>query len=280
MDKLSTLLGRVACHARVFFHGEFCGANQFAPDGLRGQLHLVRQGPVEFVHEQAPPLRIEEPALVFYPRGTRHALRVPDGATATLLCAEIAFQGGCVHPIARVLPDCMVIRLRDLAPMRHTLDVLFAEAQARAHGCDVILDRLCDILMIQVLRHEFACGNLDTGILAGLVDRQLAPILDAMHARPHEAWKLSSLAQLACMSRAGFAEHFRNVVGLPPMEYLTRWRIGVACRLLRDGLSVKAVSAQAGYTSPPAFTRVFTGHVGMSPRQWLRERAAFAAGSQ
>lgn len=274
MDKFSTLLGRVDLHARVFFHGESGVFERFESDGMRGHLHLVRQGPVVFEHAGAAPLRIDEPSMVFYPRGMAHTLRVPDGGGAVPLCAEVAFQGVGIHPVVRVLPDCMAIPLRGMAALQGTLDLLFAEAAARAHGADVILDRLCDVLMIQVLRREFACGRLDTGILAGLVDRQLAPVLGAMHDRPHEPWKLETLGKLAGMSRAGFTGHFRSVVGLPPMEYLTRWRIGVACRLLRDGMPVKTVSTQVGYASAPAFTRAFTGHVGSSPRQWLRGRAA------
>ena len=75
------------------------------------------------------------------------------------------------------------------------------------------------------------------------------------------------------MSRAAFSERFRTVVGIAPMEYLTRWRMGLACRLLREGMPVKVVCGQAGYRSPPAFTRAFTEHVGVSPRAWLRSFA-------
>lgn len=269
MDKLSTLIGRFTFNARVFFNGDFCDANQFRDDGA-GHLHLVRRGPVLFEHAHGEPLRVEAPSMVFYPRGTAHRLSVPDGATATLLCATIAFQDGGANPLARALPDCMHIPLAGMTPMRHTLDLLFAEAAQDAQGRTVILDRLCDVLMIQVIRHEFDKGHLNGGALAGLADRQLGPVLDAMHGRPHEPWQLQSLASLAGMSRARFTEHFRTVVGTPPVEYLTRWRIGLACRLLRKGLPVKVVSGQTGYTSPPAFTRAFTENVGMSPRQWLR----------
>jgi AraC-like DNA-binding protein len=232
----------------------------------------VRKGPVVFTHLHGEALRIEEPAMVFYPRGMRHGLEVPDGASATLLCARIVFEDRNANPLVRVLPDCMHIPLRELEPLRHTLDLLFAEASHARQGREVILDRLCDVVMVQVLRHEFDNGHLDAGMLAGLADRQLAPVLDAMHARPHEPWRLASLARLACMSRTGFTEHFRNVIGMPPVEYLTRWRIGLACQLLRKGLPVKVVSAQAGYGSPPAFTRAFVEYLGSSPRQWLRER--------
>lgn len=273
MDKLSALIGRCTFNTRVFFHGDFCDANNFKEDGRTGHLHLVRRGPVVFTHDDGSEVRVDEPAMVFYPRGMNHRLAVPQGEQASLLCALISFEDGGANPLARVLPDCMHLPLADLASMRLTLELLFTEAAGSAQGQAVILDRLCDVLMVQVLRRAFDDGGLDVGTLAGLADRHLAPVLDAIHSRPHEPWQLHSLAKLACMSRARFTEHFRDVIGTPPVEYLTRWRIGLACNLLRKGLPVKVVSAQAGYASPPAFTRAFTERVGVSPREWLRKAA-------
>ena len=277
MDKISSLVGRYSFHARVFFNGAFCEANAFAENQSAGQLHLVREGPVVFRQEDAEPLRVDAPAMVFYPRGTAHTLEIPDGAQATLLCAHISFDDGGANPLVRALPACLHLPLADMPALAHTLELLFAEAAAESQGREVILDRLCDVLMIQVLRHQFEAGSLSVGLLAGLADRQLAPALGAIHARPHEPWQLESLAREACMSRARFTEHFRNVVGVPPGEYLTRWRIGVAQNLLRKGMPVKVVSSQAGYTSAPAFTRAFTALVGASPRQWLKDVAPSSA---
>lgn len=270
MDKISSLVGRYSFRARVFFNGVFCDANAFAEDTAAGQLHLVREGPVVFRQENLPPLRVDAPAMVFYPRGTAHTLEIPEGASAKLLCAHICFEDGGANPLARALPERLYLPFAKLCALEHTLELLFAEASCANQGREVILDRLCDVLMIQVLRHEFEHGTLSIGLLAGLADRQLAPVLGAIHERAHEPWQLETLAREACMSRARFTEHFRNVVGMPPGEYLTRWRIGLAQDLLRKGMPVKVVSAQAGYTSAPAFTRAFTGLVGVSPRQWLR----------
>ena len=82
MDKLSTLIGRFTFNARVFFNGDFCDTNQFQQDGAAGHLHLVRQGPVVFEHAHGELLRVDEPSMVFYPRGAAHRLSVPDDATA------------------------------------------------------------------------------------------------------------------------------------------------------------------------------------------------------
>lgn len=271
MDKISSLVGRYSFRARVFFNGVFCDANAFPEDASAGQLHLVRSGPVVFRQEGVSPLRVDTPAMVFYPRGSAHVLDIPDGASAKLLCAHICFEDGGANPLARALPECLYLPFSNVPALEHTLELLFAEASSGHQGREVILDRLCDVLMIQVLRHEFEHGALSVGLLAGLADRQLAPALGAIHERPNEPWQIETLAREACMSRARFTEHFRNVVGMPPGEYLTRWRIGLAQDLLRKGMPVKVVSAQAGYTSAPAFTRAFTGLVGASPRQWLKD---------
>lgn len=273
MDKLSSILGRQAFSARMFFNGDFCDANQFRENGVSGHLHLVRQGPVEFVHDDGALLRIDAPSLVFYPRGSNHLLRVPKGQTASLLCADIVFAEGAANPLARLLPDCLHLPLAEVAGLGATLELLFGEAVGKGAGRELIIDRLCDVLLVQVIRREFETGRLSLGLLAGLADRQLALALQAIHERPQERWTLPALARLAGMSRAAFADHFHVVVGMPPGEYLARWRIVFGCRLLRQGMPVKLVSCRTGYTSPSTFTRAFTARMGASPRDWLRQAA-------
>lgn len=271
MDKLSSLLGRHAFKARIFFNGSFCDANQFDENGTSGHLHLIRQGSVEFQHNDGTLVRVDVPSLVFYPRGMRHLLRVPEGQTASLLCADILFEDGLANPLARVLPDCLHLPLSEIEGLRATLELLFGEAAGIAPGRELILDRMCDVLLIQVIRREFETGRLSPGLLAGLADRQLSLALAAIHERPQEAWTLQTLARVACMSRAAFAERFRDVMGLPPGEYLSCWRLALGARLLRQGMPVKLVSIHTGYTSPSTFTRAFTAQMGASPRDWLKQ---------
>lgn len=271
IDALSLLVGRHAFSARIFFNGTFCDVSDFRENGASGHLHLVREGPVEFVHDDGSVIRTDEPSLVFYPRGTSHRLRVPEGCSASLLCADIVFNEGTANPLVRVLPTCLHMPLSAVAGLDSTISLLFGEAARDAPGRELILDRLCDVLLIQVLRREFDTGKLSIELLAGLADRQLSLALAAIHERPDEPWTLPSLARVAGMSRAAFTAHFRTVMGVPPGEYLTRWRIVLGSRLLRQGLPVKLVSTRTGYTSASTFTRAFTALMGVSPRAWLRQ---------
>ena len=273
MSKLSSLLGRQAFSARIFYNGDFCDTNQFHENGSAGHLHLVRQGPVDFVHEDGKVLRIDVPSLVLYPRGISHRLQVPAGDSAQLLCADIVFEGGITNPLVQVLPDCLHMPLSACEGLAATLDLIFAEAARACPGRELVLDRLCDVLLVQVIRSEFEQGNLSMGLLAGLADRHLSPVLTAIHERADEPWTLAMLARLAYMSRASFVDHFSKVLGMPPGEYLSRWRIVLGGRLLSQGMPVKLVSSRAGYTSSSTFTRAFPAQMGASPRAGLKQAA-------
>lgn len=283
MDPLSTLFDRFSFNARLIMRnspGPHRGPNPGtidAPDVNAAvaaaccTLYLIHEGEAVFSAPDTPPLQVTGPALVLYPHAMRQRMQAVGAAAVS--CAAILFEdseGDAGHPLLLALPARVHIPLAGMAPLSHTLALLFAETGPPSPGQDAILGRMCDVLLIQVIRHEFQQARVDSGVLAGLADRQLGPVLGAMHARPDASWQLQGLAALACMSRAAFSERFRTVVGMAPMEYLTRWRMGLACRLLREGMPVKVVCGQAGYRSPPAFTRAFTEHVGVSPRAWLR----------
>ena len=152
--------------------------------------------------------------------------------------------------------------------------LLFDEVQACRCGHDAVVDRLAEVLMIQLLRHAMAHCLVDVGVMAGLADARLAKAISAMHAQPAQGWNLDNMAALAGMSRSRFAAHFTRTVGAPPGDYLTRWRLGLARTLLRKGLPVKQVAAEVGYASPGAFGRVFLQRVGATPTHWQRGDAA------
>ncbi len=95
------------------------------------------------------------------------------------------------------------------------------------------MGRLTDVLLAEVIRSSL--GGDGQRELVALRDPQIGAALRLMHDRPEEGWTVERLASKVSMSRSAFANRFREVTGQPPMRYLTRHRLALAARLLRDG---------------------------------------------
>jgi AraC-like DNA-binding protein len=84
---------------------------------------------------------------------------------------------------------------------------------------------------------------------------------------------VEELAGTVGLSRSALAERFTALVGQPPMQYLTRWRLQLAANLLRSGSrNVASVAADVGYDSEAAFNRAFKRELGTTPAAWRRNR--------
>lgn len=273
MDKLSQLVGRHTLSVNIFFNGEFCDSNEFVGDGQTGQIHIVRSGTVIFSHDGMLNVEVTGPAIMFYPRGMSHRLSVP-GGDASLVCAHIRYEHGFHNSLARVLPPSVHVPMDRVPEIRATLEMLIAESKQAQLGSAMILDRLFDVLAMQLVRHQYIGEGFSMGLMTALGDRHLSPVLAAIHERPQHPWQLASMAKLAGMSRSAFAEHFAKTVGQTPAAYLAQWRMTLAQRLLRSGLPVKVVSERTGYGSASVFSRAFANEIGKSPTRWLQEAAA------
>lgn len=270
-DRLTTLLQRFPLRAGVFHVGEICGLHEFHRDVSRGHLHLVRRGPVRVLGLAAGPLEIREPTLLLLPRPQPHRLLADDRAGADVVCGTVAFGAAGRNPVADALPDLVQVPLADLPGSAPLLELLFEEAFSERCGRQAAVDRLCEVLLLRLLRHGMARGWAASGALAGLADARLAPALQAMHDTPAQAWSLEDLAARAAMSRSRFAERFRAVTGQAAMDYLAAYRIAFAQGLLRQGRAPKAAALEVGYASTAAFTRAFVRRVGMTPSRWMAE---------
>jgi AraC-like DNA-binding protein len=268
-DRLVSLLKWFELRARVFQTGPLCRSETFdAGDGL-GYIHVLRGGRMLVETSGQTPAQLDEPSLVFYMAPTTHHL-LPQGDGAELVCASFEFGAGLHNPLVMALPEMVLVRLADLPNVTATLEVLFKEASEEHCGRQAILDRMSEVLIIQLLRELMDQGRIQFGLLAGLSDPRLAKAINALHADPARAWTLEGLASIASMSRARFAANFHETVGTTPMAYLAEWRLSAARSLLRLGKSVQLVADQVGYSSASALSRAFTAQTGLSPREWRR----------
>jgi AraC-like DNA-binding protein len=267
-DRLQALLAHFAVSARTFQAGALCGINALDGSGPHGQLHLIRSGEVEVRHATGKPLHIREPSLLLYPRPMAHRFITDAERGADFVCANLSFEGGNANPIASALPPVVCMPLKQLQGSEAVLELLFSEAVAQYCGRQAMLDRLFEVVLIQVLRQLMEQGQTQVGMLAGLAHRQLRLAIVKMHEEPQKEWSLEDLAQVSGMSRSAFASGFRDAVGVTPGAYLQRWRVGLAQKSLLKGKSLKLIAQDVGYGSEAALSRAFKAQSGKSPREW------------
>jgi len=279
MDRLDALLRRFSVSARVFHSGPLCGIHDFAATPDVGQLHLLQDGQVEVSHA-GETLRVVEPSVLFYPRALPHRFTTDPQVGARLACANVRFQEGVGNPLARALPNFVLLPMAELDGAAELLALLFKEAFGQRCGRQAIVDRLFEVVLIQILRRLMMADATSTGMLSGMAHPQLSRALVALHERPGAPWSLDTLAFEAGMSRSAFALHFRQVVGCTPGDYMADWRLCLAQQGLREGRALKRIAFEVGYGSEAALSRAFKARCGVSPREWRRGRGDDSAEAQ
>ncbi len=274
-DRLETLLDRFPVGARLSRSDTSAGTREIdEADGA--QLHLLRRGRLTVVNSGAPALTITEPSVLMYPRPMAHRLVVDPALPVEFACASLHFDGGSANPLAAALPPFLCLPLAAIHGARDVLALLFDEACHRRCGRDALVDRLFEVVLIQILRQLMESGHIRGGLLAGLAHPRLRDALVAMHEAPAHDWSLDALASSAGMSRSAFAGAFRDTLGCTPGTYLQGWRVGLAQQALRRGRALKAIASEVGYGSEAALSRAFKAQTGASPRQWRAQLHARA----
>jgi AraC-like DNA-binding protein len=177
------------------------------------------------------------------------------------------------HPLLNALPALLVASLRG-RPSAEWAESSFRYAARECAACrpgsQEILARLSELLFVEAVRgHIEQLSGDATGWLAALRDPSLARALAALHARPMHPWTAEGLAVEAGLSRSAFAERFTTTLGVPPMSYLTRWRMLLAGQRLREtSETIAQIAESAGYESESTFSRAFTREMGMAPGAW------------
>jgi len=271
-DRLAALMTHFPMRAQVFNTGPLCGINTLQSDGVHGQLHLVRRGEVE-VRYGRETLHVTQPSLLLFPRPLTHRFITAPGCEVDMVCANLAFEGGSANPIASALPDLVCLPLDQVWGAEPVLSLLFEEAFEQRCGRVALVERLLEVVMIQVLRQLMESGDVNGGLLSGLAHPRLRNALVAMHETPAKEWTLEELAGVAGMSRSVFATNFRETVGVTPGQYLQGWRVRLTQKALRRGRPLKMIATEVGYGSEAALSRAFRAQTGLSPRGWKKQLA-------
>jgi AraC-like DNA-binding protein len=189
------------------------------------------------------------------------------GAATRLVCGIVAFEHPAGHQLLRALPEIIRIEGTSAPWLGSTLSWMAEEAGTLLPGGEAVLTRLADILVIQAIRAWIRSDPLArSGWLGALGDPQLGPTLARVHRDPAHPWTVDALARSAGMSRSAFSARFTAIVGEPPMQYVTRWRMAVARLWLEEeDTTLAALAGRLGYRSEAAFGRTFKRFAGVSP---------------
>jgi AraC-like DNA-binding protein len=286
----------------------YCRSELSAPWGLRmpkwdgASFHFVAKGKC-FLRAGEATTRLEAGDLVLLPHGRGHVLAdtrstpaepvesLPHehvgksasilrhgggGASALLICGGVQFEP---HPLVELLPDVLFVGAHDSGTQEWvelTLRIMAGEAMKPGPGSETVLTRLSDILVVGAVRTWITNSTESrTGWLGALRDPQLGHALALMHKSAESPWSVATLANEAHMSRASFAERFTQLVGVPPMQYLTQRRMHLASIWIRDEkMSVGEVAQRLGYGSDASFSRAFKRTIGVPPGAVRRGRSA------
>lgn len=307
MDALSDILALVRLKGVVYFRRDFA-----APWGMEmgrsafAQFHLIVRGHCILEHAGRAPVALSAGDILMFPRGDPHALadqpkrpKVPgiqvldkhlqgepiflDGdVTTTMVCGHFAFDPRFAHPLLDQMPP--LIHLTQAAPhelswLETVTAAIIQETDSGRAGATAVVERLAEVLFVQILRAFMASRRPRDGMLAALRDERISRALKIIHDCADENLSLDKIARAVGMSRSAFAERFRALTGQAPIGYLTDWRMLKARELLEEtGEPIDAICARVGYQSEAAFNRAFKRRYGRGPGA-LRRAARTGTGA-
>ncbi|MBC7809813.1 MAG: AraC family transcriptional regulator [Burkholderiales bacterium] len=263
--------------------------------------HVISYGGAYLqVEGESSPIRVEDGDVVLFPTGHPHSLYDDpaspltrlvhldynpqrghqvvnyegDGPMLLMLCGAFHFEYPNNFPLLHRLPKLIHIRGIQGRMEQGFADIvrlIARESATQQPGVEVMLRRLTELLFIQVIRLWIGQQAEASVRWAGaLRDQPIRAALGLIHESPERRWTVKELAESAALSRSAFSARFTEMVGEPPMTYLTRWRMLRATRLLKNEVRMEVIAHVLGYESEAAFRKAFKREIGIPPAQYRK----------
>ncbi|MEF3090200.1 AraC family transcriptional regulator [Raoultella scottia] len=201
--------------------------------------------------------------------------RLGQGEDFTMLGGKVRLDADRQALLLSGLPPLIHVRggAAEAEPLSWLLRQLVVEMKSSRPGRSSMVAGLTQLLFTQTLRAWLADAPADDkGWLKGFADPRLSIVLSCIHGDPSRSWTLQALAKSAGMSRTSLAVRFREKIGVPPLAYLTQWRMYLARRELLAGAAIAEVAAKVGYASESAFSSAFKRVMAVAPGHYRRDR--------
>jgi len=200
-----------------------------------------------------------------------------EGAHTRMICGFLGCDDAETNPVISTLPPVLRLDLAGDAAadwIQSTFRFAAEEVAAGRPGSETILAKLSELLFVEaVRRYAETLPEGQTGWLAGLRDPHVARALALIHRDITRQWTVDELGREVGLSRSALADRFTRLLGTPPMQYLTSWRMQIATQTLRSSTaSLAEVADMVGYDSEAAFSRAFKKAVGTAPGTWRRSQ--------
>ncbi|MCV7224398.1 AraC family transcriptional regulator [Mycolicibacterium elephantis] len=307
--RTTPLRGGVFLHAE--FSEPWCLSTRVRPETCAPYLgrtaeiipyHFVVEGRLRVQMPGDSPFELRAGELVMFPRNDLHllggdlrlrpvasddvvkppvggrlsAIRIGGGGAPTrIVCGFLGGDNLGRNPVVAALPSALRLHLGQGGQaqwIRSTFSYAAEEIATGRLGSETVLAKISELLFVEAVR-RYAEGlpAEHTGWLGGLRDPYVSHALSLLHARPGDPWTAEALSREVALSRSALADRFNRLIGVPPMQYLTHWRMHIAAHELRQGnRSTLQLAKRVGYDSEAAFSRAFKRETGMPPAAWRR----------
>ncbi len=304
-DVISDIFSQLHLHSRLYFYTDFRGdyGIEIPKEKRLVRFHYVQQGRCYIAIPEVGEYELKEGSLILIPNGAAQMIKAAptspivslhdviqqqgiendtlsfgEGEAETkLLCGYCQYDDSVDHPVVAKLPPAIIVDQdtldesnRDLA---FTLRLLAEEVATQRIGMRGVLNRLLEILFIQTFRLSMSNDDSES-FIAALQDNKISHSLNLIHNQFELKWTTAQLAKQVGMSRARFSARFTHLVGMPPITYLTKWRLLKSRTMLRNKFSsIQNIAEKCGYDSAASFARTFKREFNLSP-------AAYRMGNQ
>ena len=262
------------------FHIVMAGSTWIEMPGLEKPVKL-NVGDIAIIPNGAAHSYVDEPGretkTASFPTGKENSYFHPfdDDSDAThLLCGYFEMSNGTPPAITESLPKLLIGRTDDTNLSKKfgmVVNLIAAELAELSDQSLVVLNRMTEMLCIYTIQDWMDRTMNDADHLMALADPKTKLVLDMIHENPSRPWSVDSLAKLYGQSRTAFAAHFKLATNMSPMNYVRRWRINLACRMLEENaFSIDEIAFKSGYADTNAFNRAFKRETGSSPGAYKR----------
>ncbi|GAA3483083.1 AraC family transcriptional regulator [Streptomyces yanii] len=223
---------------------------------------------------RSDPEAVPVPASPLFARTEDGVARAGEGDDTFLVGGRFSFGARAQELLLDRLPPVIHIPAGawHAETMQWALSAIDQELTHRQLASTLVAEHLAVVMLVHVLRLHLAREpHAVSGWLAGLADPLVATALAALHQDPARAWTVAELARVCAVSRSTLAARFKATVGQGPLEYLTRWRIELAARQLREGgATLASIAHTVGYGSESALSVAFKRVLGKPPGDYRK----------